>query len=333
MKKLLIVLLVFIVNYTVAQEDDKTFENISTFSGLSTSQAKCIFQDSDGYLWIGTMSGGLNRYDGYSFTIYRSDIEDSTSLIQDNVYSMAEDESGHLWIATSAGISKYLKEQGIYINYYFRSLFQEITSIGYYSTYEIFVDSKNRIWVGDSYFGALLYNEEKDLFEPIPQQTEDSIDALPQVYGDFTEDKNGIIWASAGESGLFWFDEENRIFRPAKLKSKDWDILKSKEIFRIFADSENNIWVMTRTDLYKYMTTSHELVHLINYDIQNPINGGYEGELLEDSDGNMLAVHINLSQPIKFLNLSSEYVTLNSEHIDPTDIFEDSFGNIWIVFL
>ena len=309
-----------------AQENEIEFENISTFSGLSASQAKCVFQDSDGFLWIGTLEGGLNHYDGYSFKVYKSNASDSSSLIHNNIYSLTEDRDGNIWIATSLGLSKYQKHENKFINYHFRELFEELSNIGYYSTYEVFVDSQDRLWVGDSYFGALLYDKDKDIFEPIPQKLSDTIDPYPQVYGDFSEDKNGIIWASAGSSGLFWFDEESNNFLPAKMDPKNWDLLKSKEIFRVLADSENNIWIMTRTDLFKYLTDSKELLSLLSYEVPSPINGGYEGELLEDSEGNMIVVHISLPDPIFFPKLSIEFVILNSVNIYPTDIYEDSFG-------
>jgi serine phosphatase RsbU (regulator of sigma subunit)/ligand-binding sensor domain-containing protein len=313
-----------------AQDSDIQFENISTFSGLSASRAKCIFQDSKGYLWIGTMGGGLNRYDGYSFTVYKNKEDDSTSLIQNNIYSLAENQNGEMWIATGDGVSKYIREDDKFKNYFFREMFNEISELGFYSTYEVFVDSKDRLWVGDSYHGALLYNKEEDVFKPIPQQSKDSIDSLPQIYGDFTEDSNGKIWVSGGASGLFWFDESSQVFRPAVMTAKNWSLLKNKELFRISADSENNIWVMTTSDLYKYITSSQELVQLVNYAVPNPINGGYEGELVEDLEGNMYAVHINLPYPIKFQNLSNKPNLLNTKNVQPTDIFIDSFGIVWI---
>lgn len=331
MKVVKIVLLLLLISSLAAQDENNSFENISTFSGLSTSQAKCIFQDFYGYLWIGTIGGGLNRYDGYSFTVYKHSTEDSASLIHDNVYSLTEDNDGNIWAATNDGVSKYVKGEDKFVNYFFRDLFKDLSNISYYSTYEVFVDTKDRLWVGDSYHGALLYNEVNDQFEPVPQQTEEEIDSLPQVYGDITEDTNGKIWASAGVSGLFWYDEENRIFRPAEMDAKNWGLLKTKEIFRVLADSENNIWVMTRTDLYKYETYSQELLHLLNYEVATPINGGYEGELLEDSEGNMLVAHINLSHPLKFPNLSSKpFAIHSSDEMRATDIDEDSFGNIWL---
>ena len=88
MKILNVVIFLLLVTSLIAQENNNSFENISTFSGLSASQAKCIFQDSDGYLWIGTIGGGLNRYDGYSFTVYKAQRDDSLSLIHDNIYSL-----------------------------------------------------------------------------------------------------------------------------------------------------------------------------------------------------------------------------------------------------
>ena len=168
-----------------AQENEIVFENISTFSGLSASQAKCVFQDSDGFLWIGTLEGGLNYYDGYSFRIFKSNASDSSSIINNNIYSLAEDRSGNIWVATSLGLSKYLKHEDKFVNYNFRELFKELSDVGYYSTYEVFVDSQDRLWVGDSYFGALLYNKDKDLFEPILQTSTDTIDPYTQFYGYF----------------------------------------------------------------------------------------------------------------------------------------------------
>jgi len=45
-----------------AQNDFK-FESFTTENGLSENMVYAIYQDSKGYLWIGTHDG-LNRYDG-----------------------------------------------------------------------------------------------------------------------------------------------------------------------------------------------------------------------------------------------------------------------------
>jgi len=43
------------------------FEHLTEEDGLSNDNVTCIFQDSKGYIWIGTKNG-LNRYDGYKIT-------------------------------------------------------------------------------------------------------------------------------------------------------------------------------------------------------------------------------------------------------------------------
>ena len=70
----------------------------------------------------------------------------------------------------------------------------------------------NRVWIGTSYHGILLFNEEKQTFKAIPLQFADSTASLPQVCGDITEDKNGTIYAAAGVSGLMCYNEEESVF-------------------------------------------------------------------------------------------------------------------------
>ena len=55
------------------------FEHLTVQDGLSQNAALAIFQDSRGFLWIGTQDG-LNRYDGYSFTIFKQDAENPASI-------------------------------------------------------------------------------------------------------------------------------------------------------------------------------------------------------------------------------------------------------------
>ncbi|MFQ5676951.1 MAG: two-component regulator propeller domain-containing protein [bacterium] len=55
------------------------FERLAIAQGLSQNTVLCILQDYKGFMWFGT-GEGLNKYDGYSFTVYKHDPSDSTSL-------------------------------------------------------------------------------------------------------------------------------------------------------------------------------------------------------------------------------------------------------------
>ena len=98
-----------------ANKYDLRVERIPLEYGLSHPIVTCIFQDSIGFLWFGTRDG-LNRYDGYTFTVYKSDPEDPHSLSNDNVLSMYEARSGILWIGTENGLNRFDRDKEQFIH-------------------------------------------------------------------------------------------------------------------------------------------------------------------------------------------------------------------------
>jgi ligand-binding sensor domain-containing protein len=84
------------------QSQNIKFEHISVEQGLSSAYVKCILQDSIGFMWFGT-ADGLNKYDGYTFTIFRNDPNDTLSLSDSQIRIIHEDPSGILWIGTGGG--------------------------------------------------------------------------------------------------------------------------------------------------------------------------------------------------------------------------------------
>ncbi len=55
-----------------AQTSTLRFDRLSIEDGLSQSKINSIFQDQRGFMWFGTVEG-LNKYDGYTFTVYTLD--------------------------------------------------------------------------------------------------------------------------------------------------------------------------------------------------------------------------------------------------------------------
>ncbi|MDX1410336.1 MAG: two-component regulator propeller domain-containing protein, partial [Saprospiraceae bacterium] len=58
-----------------------------------------LFQDSYGFMWIGTNNGML-RYDGYNFRVFQPELNDSTALRGPRVVSIAEDHTHRMWVGT-----------------------------------------------------------------------------------------------------------------------------------------------------------------------------------------------------------------------------------------
>lgn len=89
------------------------FTNISIAQGLSQITVYDITQSKSNHLWIAT-ADGVNRYDSYTFTVYRHHPGDSLSIAGNAVRTLHADSSGLLWIGTTSGLSYYDAEQDFF---------------------------------------------------------------------------------------------------------------------------------------------------------------------------------------------------------------------------
>lgn len=77
------------------------FQRIADDRGLAQKTVTAIVQDPQGFVWVGT-EGGLHRYDGQRYRLYRGDPRDANSLPDNYVTALASDGGHTLWIGTSS---------------------------------------------------------------------------------------------------------------------------------------------------------------------------------------------------------------------------------------
>jgi hypothetical protein len=84
-------------------------------NSISSNRVFSIYEDETGIYWIGTMGGGLNRYDPETgiFKAYK----EKHGLPNNVVYATIEDNDGKLWITTNWGMSKFNKLTETFVNY------------------------------------------------------------------------------------------------------------------------------------------------------------------------------------------------------------------------
>lgn len=75
------------------------FKQYTTENGLSHDGVLCMTRDKDGFMWFGTWDG-INRFDGHNFVVYKSQPGDSSSLKNNKIRAIIEDQAGYLWIKT-----------------------------------------------------------------------------------------------------------------------------------------------------------------------------------------------------------------------------------------
>ena len=77
-----------------------------TSDKLSSNQITRICQDKVGYIWVGT-EYGLNKYDGYRFTNYLHETDDTTSVCSNVISFLFADSKGTVWVGTQKGLDRY----------------------------------------------------------------------------------------------------------------------------------------------------------------------------------------------------------------------------------
>ncbi|HSC36343.1 MAG TPA: two-component regulator propeller domain-containing protein, partial [Chitinophagaceae bacterium] len=112
------------------------FRHFQVENGLSNNAVICSLQDKKGFLWFGTKDG-LDRFDGYSFKVFRSDPDDSGSIGSNFIHSLYEDPQGVLWVGT---------EKGLYRHNATTESFSLLRATGGWEIRDIQMDSSGRLW-------------------------------------------------------------------------------------------------------------------------------------------------------------------------------------------
>jgi len=135
-----------ISNSIFAQSQDLEFERISLQQGLSQTSVFSIVQDRQGFLWFGTQDG-LNKYDGYKFTVYHRDILDTTSLSDNYITVLYVDRSGTLWTGTKGGgLNRFVSRTQQFVHY--RHDPADSTSLSSDEVVCICEDRAGILWIG-----------------------------------------------------------------------------------------------------------------------------------------------------------------------------------------
>lgn len=94
------------------------FSYISLNDGLSQSTVFSIDQDKRGNMWFATYDG-VNKYDGYAFTVYQHSASDPNSIANDIARIVKTDSQGRVWVGTRDGLSYYNEEKDLFQNFFY----------------------------------------------------------------------------------------------------------------------------------------------------------------------------------------------------------------------
>lgn len=347
-----------------AQSKNLIFNNINIEQGISQSTIEDIFQDSEGYIWLGT-NDGLNRYNGYEFKIYNYE-EYQNSISHNGITDITEDKYGNIWVNTVSGVNKINKKTEKISNY------TEINGkIKEDSTTEIIVTKDNNILVG-TYEGLNIYNAKEDRFDIILEQkdgilssciysidedingniwigTELGLNKLSkdfkvletytsesEIYNIFCDDENGFVWAGSDSSGLLKIDTKTKEVTQYINDIEDENSIPANQVGAIIRDIKGNLWVGTTNGLARYneKNDSFDVYKNKVYD-KNSLVYNDVRSIIEDREGVLwVGTYSGISifdteSSIKYYNAGLDDGYLLSENM-VHGIYEDDEGYLWI---
>ena len=201
---------------------------INNQDALPTKQINCIFQDKDGFIWLGT-SEGICRYDGYSLKTYKSSYLTPNLLNSNFINCITEDKYGKLWIGTPMGLNVFDKRHG------------EIRPVNIPALQNNFVNtilytSKQQLWIGTEN-GLFLYNDTTDTYRFFLTD-ENNDHSLPgNRIRALCEDINGNLWVGFWKKGFCNMDIKSFDCTPYPIVSA------RNSVNAIFLDNHKDLWL------------------------------------------------------------------------------------------
>jgi signal transduction histidine kinase/ligand-binding sensor domain-containing protein len=217
------------------------FDRITGEDGLSQNVVLAIAQDSRGFMWFGT-EDGLNKYDGYAFTVYKHDPDDPTTLSDDYVSVIYEDREGVLWIGTRNGLNRLDNSTGVFARYEHDP--KDAQSIGGAWVVSLYEDRAGALWVGTDDGGLDRFDCQSGTFAHYRHDPDDPTSLSDDGVGAIYEDREGALWVGT-DVGLDLLDRKTGTFTRFQNRPGDPHSLGGAEVSTIAEDREGRLWVGT----------------------------------------------------------------------------------------
>ncbi len=317
--------------------DDINFEHISIEQGLSQSSVHTILQDKYGYMWFGTLDG-LNRYDGNEIRVYKHDSEDPSTISDNMITAIFEDDDGVLWIGTSAGgLNQFDRESHAFSSYQHDP--QSSNSLSSNSILAITEDRRGNLWIGTNGGGLNRLDRSTGLITRY-QNEPGNPDSIPNnTVQSIFEDSSGDLWIATDGDGLIHFDEENERFSSFQKEIGNPRSLINNYVVSITEDQEGHLWVGTRGGtlhrfdpsnglFYRYQSGSIDPDSLVDHAVTAIVEDQSGRFWVATNGGGVKLFDPQSGQFRHFQNDLTDPNSLSSNNVRA--MFEDSSGVLWI---
>ncbi len=318
----LVLLFYFFIGPLLAQTTNLKFQRIDTNDGLSDGIVHCTLKDSRGFVWFGT-DNGLNRYNGYDFTVYQRDQKDPSSIGGNRVVSVTETEDGDLLIGTlDGGLSIYHWTTDSFSVY--QHLEGDPTSLSDNLVQEVLVDAEGQVWIGTGQ-GLDLFDRKKGTFRH----------AMPLVgtgIAGLATSKEGGIWVVSSNFQVHRISDNLQLMETSRFLQED----TYESVFAVHADHLGKIWIGTQERGIAIFNPHDRSFSWLNTD-NSGLRKNFIRAIYEDVQGHVWigcdGAGVNIYDPATSQWQYAQHQTYNSTSISSDAVYSfygDPEGNFWV---
>ncbi len=308
--------------------DRITSENIILQKGLSQNTVYCILEDKQGFLWFGTWDG-LNKFDGYNFTIYNK----QNGLSNETINTILEDEFGRIWIGTENGLNCLHRKTGEITVY--KSVPADSTTLSDNWINHLIQVKPGQLLICTNN-GLNILNFKSGIISKYQKADAGFRNSRSNKVNFILCDSHKKYWIGSN-FGLLKYDPLNHenirfLNRPGDFRS-----LSSNIVNVIFEDNDHQIWVGTDNGL-NLMNENDGRFTVFLANPQNPgaLGNNYINDIFIDSTGVFWiateggGLNIFDRKTGKFTKIENQPENQNSLSNNRVyDIFEAHDGNLW----
>lgn len=321
------------VKFAAAQDEQYTFSQLDIYKGLSHNQVNTILKDPKGFIWIGTMSG-LNRYDGYSLKVFRSRLQDSTSLHDNFVSNLYELPEGKMWVDTRSGPAIYhARTEKFERNYhaYLQSL-----ALPKGTTLSVSPGSNNRYWFHYDTLGLFTYLPGTKKAAPLHRVNNRPFSSR---LASAREDGRGGLWLVYRDGLIEKMDAATGkvVFSSKALQQAR----RGSYPYSFYLDRSGSLWLWTAGEpagAFVFDPAKNTLIHFNESSARYRLNNNIVTGIVEDDRGLVWVATdhggVNLIDTRK--GYTTQYLVadpLNPKGISQnsiTTLYKDKTGIIWL---
>ncbi|MDZ7720679.1 MAG: two-component regulator propeller domain-containing protein [Balneolaceae bacterium] len=312
-------------------------------TSIASASLTEVILDAHGNLWVGTQRSGLERVitedENISFKHYLHEPGNPNSLGNNNIFAMYVDRLDQLWVGNeNGGLHLYNETEDNFYRY--NSDPNTPGSLTHNSIWTIFQDRQMRYWIGMAQSGINISDKYNSKFTHYYNNSLSRYSLNNDIIRDIWGDDEDNLWIATDGGGLNYFNKGEGTFTHYMNDPDDPNSIGSNAVISLNEDENGNLWVGTWAGGLNILsnkeagvfTTFNEMfdVDSDNYPIQSVFDFHFGEEYIwvaAFQDG-LVRYNRDTGNVQQFASIPTDTTTLSSNLI--IQIYEDSFGNIWI---